>query len=99
MKKEIKPTFKSHKSTGLSAVGAGFYIEVKIKKKVCAILRGKSAFVDKITIQLAVKEESPTKSWKWIFLKNNCQDETEAKEFITKVLNNLPEKYEIAFIS
>lgn len=95
MTKIIKPTFKAHKEGGLASIGAGVYIEVKVKKRKCAIISGKSWNKDRLTIQLAVKDE--VKGWRWAFLKHNCQTVDEAKEYVKQILNNLPDKYQLHF--
>lgn len=71
MSKQIKITFKQHKSKGLSAIGDGMYMEVFHKKQLVGIVSGGSISRPMMTFQLKVHKnieemvKSPNCPWKW----------------------------------
>lgn len=95
--KKIKITFKKHKKpTGLAGIGAGFFIDAKIKGQRFAILSGCSAFRRDVCIQVAIKSEC-SKGWDWVFIKNNCKDETESEIFLQSIIQKLSQEFDLYF--
>lgn len=90
----MKITYKKHKEKGLAAIGSGIYVECKIKKKVFAIISGLSVFNPKLKIQVAVKVNN---KWEWKFLKHECENEDDAKDFLEKKLPFIMEQFELHF--
>ena len=77
-----KITFKKHpRETGIRAVDAGFWIDIKHNKKKIGMIHGLSWNKRTITIQIAFKDDSPN-GWNWKFLKNTCDSEEQVREFI-----------------
>lgn len=105
MKNRIR--FKTHpRETGLASIGAGDPdIDIKINGKICGYIshptwRSKD---NSIRIRLMVykddnsKDENTNRNWEWITLKFIPKNDTEAREFMKKYVNQIVEKYNLRY--
>jgi len=92
-------SFKKHpRPTGLSSVGAGYYIDIKVNKKRCGLITGGSWRSEgKVIIQIAVKEATENCPWSWIFIKNSCVDQDQAKAYVLSILKKLANERTIQY--
>lgn len=98
---------KDPRESGLRGVAQMPSYRVKVNKKVCGRIsmnspynRDKGLFSIGITIKKnkEVISDDTDCDWQWLFFKNNCQTEDEAKAFITKALLNLPANFTLHFL-
>lgn len=88
-----KVSFKKHpKPTGLARIGCGFYTDIRLNGKKCGTISGGFPRNPNINIQIClVKNEkfddgNPNCSWAWLYLKNDCKTEDEARIFAEEKL-------------
>ncbi len=98
---------KDPRESGLRGVAQMPSYRVKVNKKVCGRIsmnapynREKGIFSIGITIKKNEKfnSDDTNSDWQWVFLKNTCQTEDEAKAFMTKALLNLPPNFVLHFL-
>ena len=90
----MKLTFKKHKETGLAAIAAGVYTEIKHKRKMIGIISGDTIMRPDITIQIAFKKGN---SWELAFLNRKFKTEEEAKKFIQENIEKISQTYELHY--
>jgi hypothetical protein len=68
--KQIKVVFKEHRRTGLFAIGAGLYIEVKYKgEQVALITGGEMPMNNPMVLMVKVRDANSGSGWHWEFIK------------------------------
>lgn len=88
-----KFTFKTHKQTGLAAIGDKPSYSIKLKQVVVGDIidiASRQAFKSLYKVRFMVIKKDPNEDkcpncpWKWITIKNDFEDLEAAKEFVTK---------------
>ena len=92
--KNPKVTFKRKPHpTGLSGVGYGYNVIVKLDKKICGQISGGHWHSDeKISTQLGVEDKD---CWNWIFLKHESSSLEDAKFHVESRMPFILEKYKL----
>lgn len=103
---KINISFKKHpREKGLRRVAQQVAYDVKVNKKKCGIIAKRAPHMEgsDFSIQISIKKNSDfTDSgsncdWLWIFIKNDCKTEDEAKAVISDMLKVVSQKYTLHY--